>query len=216
MRRTLLVTNDFPPRAGGIQSYVQSLAERLPADELVVYAPSWSGAADFDATQPFPVYRHPGSLMLPGPRGAPTRSRTGAGSSVSSGLVRRGRAVEPAHSRAAGRGRHPDRASTHGHEVGWSMLPGARQRAAPDRPGPTTSSPSSASTRGGGSRAPSDRTLRWNTCRPACASTPSVRIRRRDGGQGEVRLGRRAAVAVGVPAGQRKGQDSLIRAVPRS
>ena len=30
VRRTLLVTNDFPPRAGGIQSYVQSLAERLP------------------------------------------------------------------------------------------------------------------------------------------------------------------------------------------
>ena len=39
VRRTLLVTNDFPPRAGGIQSYVQSLAERLPPDDLVVYAP---------------------------------------------------------------------------------------------------------------------------------------------------------------------------------
>ena len=49
MRRTLLVTNDFPPRAGGIQSYVQALAERLPAQDLVVYAPSWPGAAEFDA-----------------------------------------------------------------------------------------------------------------------------------------------------------------------
>ncbi|MDT7658296.1 MAG: phosphatidyl-myo-inositol dimannoside synthase, partial [Pseudonocardiales bacterium] len=38
---TLLVTNDFPPRAGGIQSYLAELAGRLPAGEIVVYAPSW-------------------------------------------------------------------------------------------------------------------------------------------------------------------------------
>jgi phosphatidylinositol alpha-1,6-mannosyltransferase len=65
VRRTLLITNDFPPRAGGIQSYVQSLAERLPASELVVYAPSWAGDAEYDARQPFPVFRDPGSLMVP-------------------------------------------------------------------------------------------------------------------------------------------------------
>ena len=39
MRRTLIVTNDFPPRQGGIQSFVHSLALRLPADDLTVYAP---------------------------------------------------------------------------------------------------------------------------------------------------------------------------------
>ena len=59
MRRTLLLTNDFPPRAGGIQSYVAELAVRLPADRLVVYAPAWEGAAEYDAAQPFPVHRHP-------------------------------------------------------------------------------------------------------------------------------------------------------------
>ena len=42
--RTLVVTNDFPPRAGGIQAFVHSLASRLPADEVVVYASSWKGA----------------------------------------------------------------------------------------------------------------------------------------------------------------------------
>ncbi|RKH75196.1 alpha-(1-2)-phosphatidylinositol mannosyltransferase, partial [Corallococcus praedator] len=51
MRRTLLVTNDFPPRAGGIQSYVHALAERLPTDSLVVYAPAWDGAEEFDRAQ---------------------------------------------------------------------------------------------------------------------------------------------------------------------
>jgi len=35
---TLLVTNDFPPRAGGIQGYLAELAGRLPAGEIVVYA----------------------------------------------------------------------------------------------------------------------------------------------------------------------------------
>ena len=48
MTKVLIVTNDFPPRSGGIQSFVYALAQRLPADGVVVYAPSWPGAADFD------------------------------------------------------------------------------------------------------------------------------------------------------------------------
>jgi len=67
MTKVLVVTNDFPPRSGGIQSFVHALATRLPADQVVVYAPGWEGAAKFDARQPFPVIRHPGSLMLPIP-----------------------------------------------------------------------------------------------------------------------------------------------------
>src|SRR5699024_3253114 len=69
MRRTLLVTNDFPPRAGGIQSYLHTFASQLPADRLVVYAPRWRGAshARCDARQPFEVVRHPTTLVLPSP-----------------------------------------------------------------------------------------------------------------------------------------------------
>jgi len=67
MTKVLIVTNDFPPRSGGIQSFVHALAARLPADRVVVYAPAWQGAAEFDARQPFPVIRHPGTLMLPVP-----------------------------------------------------------------------------------------------------------------------------------------------------
>jgi phosphatidylinositol alpha-1,6-mannosyltransferase len=65
--KLLLVTNDFPPRAGGIQQYCHNLASRLPADQVVVYAPAWPGAAAFDAAQPFRVVRHPGRMMLPVP-----------------------------------------------------------------------------------------------------------------------------------------------------
>ena len=127
MRRTLLITNDFPPRTGGIQSYVHALAARLPADRLVVYAPAWAGSAEFDAAQPFPVVRHPTSLMLPTPAVA---QRAAA-------LVREHRAsavwfgaAAPLALLAPGLRRHGvvrTVASMHGHEVGWSMLPGARQ-----------------------------------------------------------------------------------------
>jgi phosphatidylinositol alpha-1,6-mannosyltransferase len=63
----LLVTNDFPPRSGGIQQYCHNLVSRLPPDRVVVYAPAWPGADAFDAAQPFRVVRHPGRMMLPLP-----------------------------------------------------------------------------------------------------------------------------------------------------
>ena len=51
MSRVLLVTNDFPPRPGGIQSYLEELVRRLAAageHEVTVYAPRWKGAEEFD------------------------------------------------------------------------------------------------------------------------------------------------------------------------
>ena len=48
MTRILLVTNDFPPRRGGIQSYLEQFANRLAAlgeHQLVVYAPQLEGRA---------------------------------------------------------------------------------------------------------------------------------------------------------------------------
>jgi phosphatidyl-myo-inositol dimannoside synthase len=124
--KVLIVTNDYPPRTGGIQSFVHALACRLPADEVVVYAPAWPGATEFDAALPFPVIRHPGSLMLPVPS---VRNRARAllaeygcdtvvfGASAPLGLL-------AGSLRAAGARRIVG--ITHGHEAGWAMLPGAR------------------------------------------------------------------------------------------
>lgn len=127
MRRTLLISNDFPPRTGGIQSYVHAIAERLPADDLVVYAPSWPGDADFDARQAFEVVRHSGSLMLP----------FGAVGRRAEALIREHRCTAVWFGAAAPLGLLAGRlraagvqravASTHGHEIGWSMVPGARR-----------------------------------------------------------------------------------------
>ena len=66
-RRTLVVTNDFPPRAGGIQAFVHTLVSRQPSGSVVVYASTSRGAAAFDAAQPFPVVRHPTGLLVPTP-----------------------------------------------------------------------------------------------------------------------------------------------------
>lgn len=128
MPRTLLVTNDFPPRAGGIQNYLQALADRLPAGELAVYAPAWPGAGRFDAGCAYPVHRHRGSLMLPVPavaaRAAELAREHGA-TTVWFGASAPLALLGPWLRRHAGIERVV--ASTHGHEVGWSMLPGARQ-----------------------------------------------------------------------------------------
>lgn len=124
MRRTLLVTNDFPPRPGGIQSYLHAFATRLPQDSLVVYAPKWKGSEEFDAEQPFPVVRHPTSLMLPTPdvlRRARDIARAESCEAAWFG------AAAPLALLAPSLGLSRSVACTHGHEVGWSMLPVARQ-----------------------------------------------------------------------------------------
>lgn len=124
--RTLVVTNDFPPRAGGIQSFVHALLTRQPADSVVVYAPRWEGAAAFDAAQPFPVIRHRSSLMLPEPRVlrvAREVARAEGCTSVLYGAAAPLGLLTPGL-RRAGLSRFV--ALTHGHEAGWAQLPAAR------------------------------------------------------------------------------------------
>jgi phosphatidyl-myo-inositol dimannoside synthase len=124
--RTLIVTNDFPPRQGGIQSFVHALATGLPEGTVTVYAPAWKGAAEFDARQPFPVIRHPTSLMLPVPgvsRRAAAIAREHGCDSVLFGAAAPLGLITPALRRV---GVARAVALTHGHEAGWAALPGAR------------------------------------------------------------------------------------------
>lgn len=126
--RTLVVTNDYPPRPGGIQVFVHELAVRQPAGDIVVYAPAWKGAARFDASLPYPVIRHPTSLMLPVPdvaRRAAAIARAERCDAAWFGAAAPLGLLAPALRRRAGIERTV--ASTHGHEVGWALLPAARQ-----------------------------------------------------------------------------------------
>lgn len=125
--KTLVVTNDFPPRPGGIQAFVHNLATRRPPGSIVVYAPAWKGAAEFDARQPFPVVRHPTSLMLPVPavlRRAAGIARTEGCDSVIFGAAAPLGLLAP---RLRRHGVERFVALTHGHEAGWASLPVARR-----------------------------------------------------------------------------------------
>ena len=125
-RRVLVVTNDFPPRLGGIQSFVHAMVSALPPADVVVYASDHPGSARFDAAQAYPVIRHPGGLLVPTPSardrivGVFGEYRADAvwfGAAAPLGLL--GSAL-----RTAGAQRIV--ATTHGHEVGWAQLPLAR------------------------------------------------------------------------------------------
>ena len=61
----LLVTNDFPPKTGGIQSYLWELWRRLPPDSFAVLTTRFEGADAFDREQPFRVERTSAAVLWP-------------------------------------------------------------------------------------------------------------------------------------------------------
>jgi phosphatidylinositol alpha-1,6-mannosyltransferase len=65
--RHILLTNDFPPKVGGIQSYLWELWRRLPPDEVTVYTASYPGAEWWDREQKFHIVRAKERVLLPNP-----------------------------------------------------------------------------------------------------------------------------------------------------
>ncbi len=125
--RTLVVTNDFPPRPGGIQTFVHELVRREPPERVVVFTSRYDDWERFDEAADFTVVRADTGMLLP------TRSVRGQavdllkehdcdrvlfGAAAPLGLI------APAL-RAAGARRLV--ALTHGHEAAWAQLPAARQ-----------------------------------------------------------------------------------------
>ncbi|CAM5484629.1 glycosyl transferase family 1 [Streptomyces spiroverticillatus] len=127
MDTTLIVTNDFPPRQGGIETFVHAMATRVPDGNVVVYTSSEPGAAAFDAALPFPVLRDPARMLLPTPRVARQALRlvrTYGCDRVWFGAAAPLAAMAPALRRG---GVRQIVATTHGHEIWWARVPGARR-----------------------------------------------------------------------------------------
>jgi phosphatidyl-myo-inositol dimannoside synthase len=129
--RILLVTNDFPPRPGGIQAYLEELVCRLAGSHsLTVYAPRWKGADRYDAAirraAGYEVVRHPTTLMLPSPAVDARMRRLIAERDIDTVWFGAAAPLALLADRARRAGVARVAASTHGHEVGWSMLPVAR------------------------------------------------------------------------------------------
>ncbi|MFI0424548.1 glycosyltransferase family 4 protein [Spongiactinospora sp. 9N601] len=127
MPRTLLVTHDFPPTPGGIQAFVHNLAVRQPAGSVVVYTTAAPGAADFDRQQPFEIVRADTRMLLP--VSAVTRQAADIARATGCDAVWYGTAaplgVMTAELRSrTGIGRAV--ALTHGRDIAWAALPGAR------------------------------------------------------------------------------------------
>ena len=124
--RTLVVTNDLPPRSGGIETFVHELLIRQPDPAaFVVLGPSHPDAASYDTTVPFTVVRHRSAVL-------PSRSmvrvvvavaqRFGCDQVVIPSAMPVGLMV-PALRRAGLRVRL---VMTHGNEAGWLRVPGMR------------------------------------------------------------------------------------------
>ncbi|MGK5532254.1 glycosyltransferase family 4 protein [Streptomyces sp. URMC 129] len=223
MRKTLIVTNDFPPRPGGIQAFLHSMALRLDPRRVVVYASTWKrdaeglrATAEFDAEQPFPVIRDRTTMLLPTP--AATRRAAGLlrehgctavwfGAAAPLGLM------TPAL-RAAGAGRVV--ATTHGHEAAWAQLPGSR--ALLRRIGEHTDT---ITYLGEYTRSRIARALSPSAAARMVQLPPGVdeKVFHPDSGGAAVRaslgLSERPVVVCVSRLVPRKGQDTLIRALPR-
>ncbi len=131
MTRVLLITNDFPPRPGGIESYLRDFVACLAPEDVTVLASSRGIASEelkaYDGSQPYRVVRLPDRIMLPLPhvlRAALEIIRREHIETVWFGAAAPMGLLAPALRRA---GVRRIVATTHGHEVGWSMVPGARR-----------------------------------------------------------------------------------------
>ena len=215
MTRLLVVTNDFPPRPGGIQTFVHELVSRLDPVDVVVYASRSKGWEDFDREQPFEVVREDTSVLLPTPgvrRRAAELVKSRSCDAVLFGAAAPLGLLGPSL-RAAGASRIV--ALTHGHEAGWAQLPGARRmlRRIGDGVDVVTYLGEYTRRRIGAalSASAADRMVRLTPGVDASLFRPSA------GGE-EVRsrwgLGSRPVVVCISRLMRRKGQDTLIEAFP--
>ncbi|MFT4164635.1 MAG: glycosyltransferase family 4 protein [Microlunatus sp.] len=120
----LIVTNDFPPHIGGIESFVAQACGFLD-DDVAVLTSTAPGSADWDADAGYPIERLPGPL-LPTPavgRAAVSLLRRSGADRVLFGAAAPLALLAPVV-RAAGAERIV--ALTHGHETWWATLPGSR------------------------------------------------------------------------------------------
>lgn len=124
--KILCITNDFGPRAGGIETFVIGLIERMPHGSVIVYTSSQGDTAAYDgqwlSNFGVEVIRDRSKVLLPTPRvGRSVRalvrergiSKVFFGAAAPLGLLAKGL-------RRAGVRRIV--ALTHGHEVWWAKV----------------------------------------------------------------------------------------------
>jgi len=126
-RHTLVITNDYPPRPGGIQTFIYEMVRRFPADEVTVLSSHFEGAKAFDECNPWHVVRVRGKVLVPNRKTLKLAreiiAQTGAtrvvfGAAAPLGLLGK---------RLRRSGIQRIVALSHGHEVGWASTPVTRR-----------------------------------------------------------------------------------------
>ena len=127
MSKTLVITNYFPPRPGGIQTFIYGLVQGFDPDDVVVLTSKHTGWQEFDKQEKYPIFRHNTQMLLPTKAVGDQAitiikefncDRVLFGASAPLGLLA---------NRLKNHGIKKTVAITHGHEVGWAFTPGLKQ-----------------------------------------------------------------------------------------
>ena len=125
-KKIICITNDFGPRAGGIETFVIGLIERLPKGSVIVYTSSQDNSVDYDAKwlREFgvEVIRDRSKILIPTPRTVRAIKRLISEQKIEIAFFGAAAplAVMAREIRKAGVNRIV--ALTHGHEVWWSKV----------------------------------------------------------------------------------------------
>ena len=127
MSHTLFITNDFPPRPGGIQTFVYELVRQFPSSDVTVLSSTWEGAKQFDQSHDFDVVRADTKVLLPTPETLSLARKIIVAKNVKTVIF--GAAAPLALLAKPLRALGVTRiiAFTHGHEAGWAKTPGTKQ-----------------------------------------------------------------------------------------
>jgi phosphatidyl-myo-inositol dimannoside synthase len=127
MLATMIATNDFPPRQGGIESFVFALANRLDPDEVVVYTSATPGGESFDRNLPYRVVRDRAAMLLPTPGLGRRVERAFVDSGCEAVLFGAAAPLALIGDGLRGAGAKRIVGMTHGHETAWARNPLGRR-----------------------------------------------------------------------------------------
>lgn len=127
MGRTLVITNDFPPRPGGIQTFGYEIVRRFDPNSVTVLTSDWEGAAEFDAAQDFNIIRANTKTLLPSRSTLKMARKIVVAENVTRVLFGAAAPLGLLASSLRKLGVKNIVGMTQGHETGWAMTPGTRQ-----------------------------------------------------------------------------------------
>lgn len=127
MTHTLFITNDFPPRPGGIQTFVYEIVRRFDPTSVTVLTSDWTGAPTFDAQQPYEVVRSKQKVLLPTPETLKLARKIIISKKVTRVVFGAAAPLGLLANQLRELGVEKIIAFTHGHEAGWAKTPVTKQ-----------------------------------------------------------------------------------------